>query len=155
MSTTLFKQLSTVSDRYLQDSELSSVQSFASSYSNRINAYLYLQEHRDSLILKALRKMMPSHRQTVQKHSDVCKRDMDYVLRYIALSILKDDEAGFVEELVLWMQNILFALHKEDQSTQFYMALQDVILEEMPQQDAAIVNHYLSIFIESLKVGTR
>ncbi|MEB3213494.1 MAG: hypothetical protein VKL39_19250, partial [Leptolyngbyaceae bacterium] len=88
MSTTLFKQISTIDDRYLAESELSSIQSFASNYGTRINAYRYLQAQNETLILKTLRNLTPLHRKAIQQHSDVCKRDMSYVLRYLALSIL-------------------------------------------------------------------
>lgn len=153
MNTTLVNHMVRAEGRYLADPELSPFQNFIHSYTLRVSAYNHLQEHGDSFVLQALRKLASSNRQVIQKHSDLCKRDMSYVLRYAALSMLKDDERGFVEELVLWMQNILFALHKEDQSAQFYSALRDVIKEKMPPEEADLINHYLTIFIDSLKVG--
>ncbi len=155
MNTSLAKQMVQAEGRYLADLELSKFHDFIDSYTLRVNTYNSLQEHGDAMILQALRNLMPSNRQAIQKHSDLCKRDMSYVLRYAALSILKDDEEGFVEELVLWMQNILLALHKEEQSVQFYTALRDVIGEKMAPDEAALVNQYLIVFIDALKVGQR
>ncbi|MEM7771511.1 MAG: hypothetical protein AAGA75_00130 [Cyanobacteria bacterium P01_E01_bin.6] len=155
MSNIIFKELSNAEGRYLQDSELSTVQNFVNSYTQRISTYRYLQENKDTLIIKTLRSLMPSNRQVIQQHSDICKRDMSHVLRYVALSILKDDENGFIEELILWMQNILFSLHKEEQSVAFYIAMKTVVTEQMIPGEAALVNHYLSLFIDALKVGQR
>ena len=153
MNKTIINQLLQAEGRYLVDTELSAFRDFCTSYALRSSTYNYLQEHGDALIVKALRSLMPSHRQVIQQHGDLCKRDMSCVLRQAALSILKDDEDGFVEELVLWMQNIMLALRKEEQSIEFYIALQKVINEQMAPDEAALVNHYLTVFIEALKIG--
>lgn len=152
MNHTLVKKITNADGRYLADTELHIFHEFAANYSVRRNAYEYLQQHADEIVLTTLRQMMPSHRQTIQQHGDLCKRDMSYVLRYAALSMLKDDQAGFVEELVLWMQNILFALKKEQQSLKFYQELQTVISRQMPTQEAELINRYLDLFIEALSV---
>lgn len=153
MNTSLANQMTHAEGRYLADPELTKFHDFINSYTLRISTYQYLQEHGDTLVLQALRNLTSSNRQVIQQHSDVCKRDMGYVLRYAALSMLKDDERGFVEELVLWMQNILFALHKEDQSAQFYSELRNVITAKMQPDEAALINRYLTLFIDALKAG--
>lgn len=153
MNKTIDNQVLNAEGRYLVDTELSAFHDFCTNYALRSSTYNYLQEHGDALILKALRSLMSSHRQVIQQHSDICKRDMSCVLRQAAVSILKDDEDGFVEELVLWMQNIMFALRKEEQSIEFYVTLQKIIQEQMAPNQAALVNHYLTVFIEALKVG--
>ncbi|MEL6223254.1 MAG: hypothetical protein AAFR31_11495 [Cyanobacteria bacterium J06627_8] len=153
MNTQLIRPFSQVDGRYLQDSELSSIQDFVTSYEQRTNVYRYLKDHSDTLILKTFRSLMASHRKVIQTHSEICKRDMSLVLRYIAVSILKDDENSFIESLVLWMQNILFALNKEEQSVEFYIALQRIVAQEMTTGEAALVNQYLSTFIDALRVG--
>lgn len=152
MNNSLLKNVLSAEGRYLADVELTAFREFASSYATRRSAYEYLQQHADAMVLTTLRRLMSSHRQVIQQHSDQCKRDMSYVLRYAALSMLKDDEAGFVEELVLWMQNILFALKKEQQSLKFYKELQAVIVEQMPAEEAALINRYLDLFTEALSV---
>jgi len=91
--------------------------------------------------------------QTVQQHKDKCIRDMEYVVRAIAVAILRDDEEGFRQELLLWMQNIMAALHKEQQSSRAYRMLQGVLEQEMPQENSALVNHYLNEFINALMAG--
>lgn len=152
MHNTLVKSLNNIDGRYLGDTELHIFREFVSSYEVRRSAYEYLQQHADDMVLTTLRRMMPTHRQAIQQHGDLCKRDMSYVLRYAALSMLKDDQNGFVEELVLWMQNILFALKKEQQSLKFYQELQAVISQQMPAQEAALINQYLDLFTEALSV---
>lgn len=152
MNNTLTKSLTNVDGRYLADTELHVFHEFAASYAVRRSAYEYLQQHADELVLTTLRRLTSSHRQAIQQHGDLCKRDMSYVLRYAALSMLKDDQAGFVEELVLWMQNILFALKKEQQSLAFYQELQALISQQMPAQEAQLINQYLDLFTEALAV---
>ncbi len=152
MNNNLTKNLTDVDGRYLVDTELDVFQEFASNYAIRRSAYEYLQQHADEMVLTTLRRLTSSHRQAIQQHGDLCKRDMSYVLRYAALSMLKDDQAGFVEELVLWMQNILFALKKEQQSLKFYQELQTIISEQMPTQEAQLINQYLTLFTEALAV---
>ncbi|MGB3491769.1 MAG: hypothetical protein WBA57_03500 [Elainellaceae cyanobacterium] len=152
MNSTLAKKITNADGRYLADTELHAFHDFASGYSVRRSAYEYLQQHADEIVLTTLRQLMPSHRQAIQQHGDLCKRDMSYVLRYAAISMLKDDQAGFVEELVLWMQNILFALKKEQQSLKFYQELQSVLRQQMPVQEAALINQYLDSFTEALSV---
>jgi len=153
MNTNLAEQVSQAEGRYLSDSELTAFQNFIDGHRLRLSAYKHLKEQGDSLIVDTLRSLMPSHRKVIQNSGDLCKRDMSYVLRYAAFSMLKDDENSFREELVLWMQNILSALHKQEQSVQFYSTLQTMISQQLPTNEAELINYYLTIFIDSLKTG--
>jgi hypothetical protein len=150
MNSTLEKTILSADGRYLADLELQPLEDYLQSHSLRLRAYCYLQEHSDHLILQVLRRMMPTHRQTIQEHGDKCKRDMSYVLRYAATCILRNDEALFQEYLVLWMQNIMTALKKEQQSAEAYRILKAVVGDVMPVDEAQLVTHYLDLFIDAL-----
>ncbi|MEB3357590.1 MAG: hypothetical protein VKK04_12755 [Synechococcales bacterium] len=153
MNRILNTAISTTDGQYLVDQDLKAFQKFIESYTLRRDTYLLLQEQADALVLTSLRRMMAVHRATIQEHGDKCKRDMGYVLRYAALCLLKDDEDGFVEQLVLWMQTVMAALHKEQQSAEAYRMLQTVLLETLPAANAALINHYLDVFIDALMVS--
>ncbi|HIK55729.1 MAG TPA: hypothetical protein IGS37_11280 [Synechococcales cyanobacterium M55_K2018_004] len=153
MNSTLEQSLHQADGRYFNDVELKTLEQFVQTYSIRAKTYALLCERSDDLILQALRRLAATDGTVVQQHGEKCKRDMSYVVRTLALTILKDDAAGFREQLVLWMQNIMSALHKEAQSARAYRLLQDVVREKMPAEAAQLINRYLEEFITALMVG--
>jgi len=152
MNRQLFKHIDEADGRYLTDHELKPIEHYLNSYHLRHETYALLQAQSDSLILQTLRRMTQTHRQEIQTHGDKCKRDMSYVLNFAAGALLQDDEAGFQERLVLWMQSIMRSLNKEAQSMYAYRELQKLINETMPPESAILLNHYLDIFIEALSL---
>jgi len=140
--------------RYLSDNELSPFQGFMSSYEVRLKTYNALRDRSDELILNSLRQLMRTHRQIVQTKGASCKRDMGFVLRYIALSILRDDQQGFVEDFVLWMESITKSLRKEESAIRAYQALRTIIGTSMPADMVHLIDPYLDVFIKALATGT-
>jgi len=153
MNSLLEKHIFEANGRFLADLELKPLDDYFKTYAARLQTYQFLQENSDQLILKTLRKMAKTHRHVIHEHSDKCQRDMTYVLRTAALALLKNDEDSFQEELILWMQNIMRSLHKEEQSAYAYKLLQEIIQESMPAENAILINHYLSLFIAALTAG--
>jgi hypothetical protein len=153
MNSLLEKHIFEANGRFLADLELKPLDDYFKTYAARLQTYQFLQENSNQLILKTLRKMAQTHRHVIQEHSDKCQRDMTYVLRTAALALLKNDEDSFQEELILWMQNIMRSLHKEEQSAYAYKLLQEIIQESMPAENAILINHYLSLFIAALTTG--
>ncbi len=153
MNKIIESHLSNLDGRYLGDEELQVFEDYLASHQIRLNIYTFLQEKSNDLILDVLREMTRSHRQVIQEHGEKCRRDMGYVLQFAAVSILRNDEAFFTEHLVLWMQNIMVALKKEQQSAKAYRLLQQAVERQLPSEEAELVNHYLNLFIEALMVG--
>lgn len=153
MNTLLDRYIREADGRYLTDSELGMLDTYVSTYSTRMQAYKILQEKSESFILQALQRLSQTDAQTVRQHKDKCIRDMVCVMRAIAVAVLRDDEQAFRDELLLWLQNILSALHKEQQSSRAYQLLQKVVSEEMPGESAKLVNYYLGEFIAALTSG--
>jgi hypothetical protein len=153
MNILLEKHIFEANGRYLADAELVPLDDYFKTYAARLQTYRLLQERSDQLILATLRKMAQTHRHVIQEHSDKCQRDMSYVLRTAALALLKNDEDSFQEDLILWMQNIMRSLHKEDQSAYAYKLLQETIKANMPTENAMLINHYLGLFITALTMG--
>jgi hypothetical protein len=153
MNTILAQSIREADGRYLSDSELDTLDTYVGSYSDRLKTYGLLHDRSEEFILMALKTLAQTDAQTIREHKDKCVRDMGYVLRGIAIAILRDDPRAFREEVLLWMQNIMAALHKEKQSSRAYRLLQEVVVAELPAESAALINGYLEEFITALNVG--
>lgn len=139
--------------RYFTDEELRALASYCQTYPIRLQAYSILCEQADVFVQQALRQLAKTDGSVVLEHGDKCTRDMSYVLRSVAIAILKDDNEEFRQHFILWMQNIMAALHKEAQSARAYQLLQDVIKTNMPAESAKLVNDNLDDFIRALTAG--
>lgn len=139
--------------RYLSDLELRPLAQFVTSFDSRSKTYMRLKAEGKALVLSALRRLMLTHPEAVQTHGAKCQRDMLYTLECIAKAILIDSPDGFVEEYVVWMQNITRALHKEDSAIAAYRCLQTEIVGTLPTEAAQLVNGYLDQLITALAQG--
>lgn len=154
MNTALIESIKQSDGRYLSDTELQPLAQFVASFDSRYKTYICLKHDGEALAIKALRRLMSTqHRQVVQEHSSKCQRDMTYTLECIAKAILLDDSTGFMEEYVLWMQNITRALHKESSAIDAYRSLQAEITATLPQAAAQLVNGYLDQLITAFAEG--
>jgi hypothetical protein len=154
MNKVLIESIQQSDGRYLSDAELRPLAQFVASYESRFTTYMALRAEGEALVLKTLRRLMQTqHRKTIQEHGSKCQRDMVYTLQCIAKAILLDNAAGFVEEYVLWMQNITRALHKEDSAIESYRALQQEIAAVFSPEGATLVNGYLDQLIQAFTDG--
>jgi hypothetical protein len=136
--------------RYLTSSELQPVQRYLKSFSNRVQTYNLLRDKGDKLVQLALKKFLPLHPDVMQKHGKRCVYDMNEALRYIALSILRDDEKFFKESLFFWQANILSAYRQNGNCLVAYRCLQDVVHEHLPAPAQQLINPYLDMILETL-----
>ncbi|PZV19855.1 MAG: hypothetical protein DCF21_06465 [Leptolyngbya sp.] len=154
MNTSLLESVQQSDGRYLSDSELRPLAQFVASFDSRFRTYTRLKDEGDALVIKALRQLMPTgHRAVIQEHGAKCQRDMLYTLQCIAKAILLDNPDGFIEEYVVWMQNITRALHKESSAIDAYRSLQAEITATLPQEAAQLVNGYLDKLITAFAEG--
>ncbi|MBF2028347.1 MAG: hypothetical protein IGS48_16535 [Oscillatoriales cyanobacterium C42_A2020_001] len=150
MSRTLTQDVQSAEGRYLTNDELMPLESYAQTYSNRINTYLLIEKYADQLVAMALQQLAQTDQATVQQHGDLCRRDMGDVLRLSARAFLMDDPDDF-RNFVLWMQNMVRAVKKEAQSARAYSTLQIIIQKHLPPECARSINAYLQQVIESLR----
>lgn len=151
MNNTLLESIHQSDGRYLSDAELRPLAQFVTSYETRLAAYTDLQQNSEALVLSTLRRLMQtSHRKTVQEHGPKCRRDMAYTLECVAKAVLLDDDKGFIEDYVVWMQNITRSLHKETSAIEAYRALQQDVTAALSSESAALVNKYLDLLIQAL-----
>jgi hypothetical protein len=125
MSNTLVETAHKADGRYLDDQELRAFETLVESFTTRLAIYKSLKSEGQTLVVNALRRVIQSkHRKAIQEHGPKCQRDMLYTLDCIAKACLLSNTEQFVEEYVVWMQNITRALHKEDSAVDAYRALQ-------------------------------
>jgi hypothetical protein len=136
--------------RYLSASELQPLQRYLKTFSLRIQTYNLLRERSDKLVQLAMKKFMPMNPELMQKHGKRCQYDMNEVMRYIALSVLRDDERFFKEVLFFWQANILTAYRQNQNCLNSYRCLQEVITEYLPAQASQLINPYLEIILQTL-----
>lgn len=147
MNAVLREMVKQADGRYLNDEELQPFEEYTSSFVLRFNTYNLLQEHSQQLILQTLRRLIQTHRKTVQENGDKCQRDMAYTLGCVAKAILFNDTPGYIEGYVLWMQNITRALHKQDSAVEAYRLLQTEIEATLPADSARLVNDHLDSLV--------
>ncbi|MEB3337708.1 MAG: phycobilisome protein [Leptolyngbyaceae bacterium] len=137
--------------RYLDPQELFPLEQYLQGYTTRLATYQQLRDQSDKLVLYALRKLAQAHPDLIQHHGQRCKYDMTEVLRYIALSILRDDEVFFKEQMMSWLDTILLAYKRTNHCTIAYRYLQEAINAALPPANSTLTRPYLDIVLMSLQ----
>ncbi|MBW4521049.1 MAG: phycobilisome protein [Scytolyngbya sp. HA4215-MV1] len=137
--------------RYLTFQELYPLEQYVQSYATRVETYRQISEHNDKLILLALRELAQAYPDLFQKHGARCKYDMTEVLRYAALSILRDDETFFKEQMMAWLDTILLAYHRTSQCVSAYRFLQDAINKTLPGACSNLIRPYIDLITNTLQ----
>lgn len=148
---TLEETLLQADGRYLNTQELTSLEHYVQSYTNRLETYQQLREHGEKLILESLRHVAQTHPEVIQRHGPRCKYDMSEVVRYIALSILRDDEVFFKEQMMAWLDTILLAYHRTSHCSNAYRYLQDAINATLSPACSNLVRPYVDIVTNTLQ----
>lgn len=147
----LLEELANQSEgRYLTATELQPVQRYLKSFSNRLQTYNLLRDKADKLVQQALKKFLVLEPEIMQKHGKRCQYDMAQVLRYIALSVLRDDEKFFKENLFFWQANILTAYRQNNTCLTAYRCLQEVLSESLPAPAYQLIEPYIEIILQTL-----
>jgi len=137
--------------RYLNLQGLSPLEQYIQSYHQRLETYHQLREQNGQLVLEALRKLAQTYPDLIKQHGPRCKYDMTEVLRYIALSVLRDDEIFFKEQMMSWLDTILVAYHRHNHCATAYHYLQDVLASRLPEASNTLIRPYLNVVIMSLE----
>lgn len=148
---TLEKSILDADGRYLDAQALYSLENYFQSYKPRLEAYQHLRDHSDKLIIQALRKLAQTYPELIQQHGPRCKYDMSEVLRYIALSVLRDDETFFKEQMVVWLDTILLAHKRNAHCVVAYRNLQAAVASALPASDVNLIRPLLDVVIQALE----
>ncbi|MBD2074836.1 phycobilisome protein [Phormidium sp. FACHB-592] len=147
----LEKSILEADGRYLGAQELSQLEHYARSYAVRLQTYQQLRDNSDKFILQALRKLAQSYPELIQQHGQRCKYDMTEVLRYVALSILRDDEIFFKEQIMSWLDTILLAHKRTAHCVLAYRYLQEAIATVLSNDALAMTRPYFDLITQSLE----
>ncbi|TVQ12496.1 MAG: hypothetical protein EA368_03810 [Leptolyngbya sp. DLM2.Bin27] len=154
MNNALLTSIREADGRYLTDLELRPFEQMADAFETRVSLYNYTRDHGKELVLKALRRLMQTpHRQVVQEHGQQCQRDMLYTLEYISKGILLHDEEGFMEEYLVWMQNIIRAFKRQSACVVAYRMLKEEVRTTLPGDQSNLMMLYLDKLTEVLDSG--
>lgn len=137
--------------RYLNAQELYPLEQYVKGYTARLETYHLLRDNSEKLVLQALRQLAQVHPELIQQHGKRCKYDMSEVLRYISLSVLRDDETFFREAMMSWLDTILVAHRRQSQCMTAYQYLHDVLGKALPAASFTLVRPYLDIVLLTLK----
>lgn len=137
--------------RYLNAKELDPIERYVQTYTARVAAYQQIRDQSDKLVLQALRKLAQSYPDIIQQHGQRCKYDMSEVLRYIALSILRDDEVFFKEQMMSWLDTILLAHKRTAQCALAYKYLQEAVNASLSASSSNLARPYLEMVVTLLQ----
>lgn len=154
MNNALLASVREADGRYLSDVELRPFEHMMDAFQARVNLYNHIRDHGKDLVLNTLRRLMQTpHRQVVQEHAQQCQRDMTYTLEYVAKGILLHDEDGFMEEYLVWMQNIIRAFHRQSACVVAYRLLKEEVRTSLPGDQSNLMMLYLDKLTEALESG--
>ena len=135
---------------YLDARGLQSLERYAQTYANRLEAYNNLREYSPKLVDQVLNKMAQAQPELMQKHQQRCRYDMTEVLRYTTLAILRDDEIFFREVMTSWLDTVLMAYKRHDHCAGAYRMVQEAIDQHIPAS-SSIIRPYLDVVILALQ----
>ncbi|MBE9137152.1 hypothetical protein IQ254_08035 [Nodosilinea sp. LEGE 07088] len=154
MNNALLTSVQNADGRYLTDTELRPFNDMVEAFQTRMNLYSYVRDHGKDLVLNSLRRLMQTpHRQVLQEHGQQCQRDMMFTLEYISKGILLHDEDGFMEEYLVWMQNIIRAFNRQTACVVAYRLLKEEVRNTMPGDQSNLMMIYLDKLINALDTG--
>jgi len=148
---TIEKHIIDADGSYLDAMGLAPIETYLQSYRNRVKAYEHLHEASSKIVLQSLQKMAQAHPDVIKRHGKRCQYDMTETLRYIALSILRDDEEFFVEQMMSWLDTILLAYRRTNHCATAYRYMQEVINEMLPSSESDLVRPYMDSVISTLQ----
>ncbi|UBF24193.1 phycobilisome protein [Kovacikia minuta CCNUW1] len=147
----LEKSILDADGRYLNAQELYPLEAYVQSYATRLHTYQQLRDNSDKLVIQALRKLAQTYPELIQQHGQRCKYDMTELLRYVALSVLRNDEIFFKEQMLVWLDTILLAHKRNAHCVVAYRNLQEAIAATLPGPDASLIRPYIEIVIQTLQ----
>ena len=154
MNNALLTSIREADGRYLSDIELRPFDEMMDAFQARMSLYNYVRDHGQDLVLTTLRRFMQTpHRQVVQEHGQRCQRDMTFTLEYVSKGILLHDEDGFMEEYLVWMQNIIRSFKRQSACVAAYRLLKEEVRNTLPSDQSNLMVIYLDKLIEALDSG--
>ena len=134
--------------RYLNASEMQTFEKYVSTYQGRLNAYQILHTNSNQLVLGALKKLAKKYPDLIRSKGKRCHYDMTTTLRYMALSVLRDDELFFQDSVVIWLDTVLVAHQRHHQCAEAYTYLFEEISQQLPGSALNFVRPYTDSIVQ-------
>lgn len=148
---TLEDKVLAIDGAYLDSQGLRPFEQFVQSYATRLETYQNLRDKGATLVIQALRRLAQEYPEILQKHGQRCQYDMSEVLRYLALSILRDDETFFKEQMIDWLDTILMAHKRHTHCATAYRYLLETVNANLPPTNSSLIRPYLDLVVMKLQ----
>ena len=134
--------------RYLSALEMQPFETYINTYQDRLKIYHLLQAHSNKWVMNVLKKMANKYPTLIRGKGKRCHYDMTATLRYMALSILRDDERFFQDSVVIWLDTVLVAHQKHRQCADAYTNLVEEISEHLQGTELNFIRPYINRIIQ-------
>ena len=148
---TLEDKVLAIDGAYLDNQGLRPFEQFVQSYATRLETYQNLRDKGATLVVQALRRLAQESPEILQKHGQRCQYDMSEVRRYRSLSILRDDETFFKEQMIDWLDTILMAHKRHTHCATAYRYLLEAINANLPPTNSSLIRPYLDLVVMKLQ----
>jgi hypothetical protein len=145
------EKISALECAYLQDSDLFSLDQYVSGFADRLKTYELLRDNAEKIANGALELLARDYPALMNKRGDRCKYDISEVLRYMATSILRNDEQYFRDQMVDWLNTILASYQVTTECASAYSHLYEVISQVLPAKCAAMAKPYTDMLVLTLR----
>jgi hypothetical protein len=140
----------TIEKSYLNNGDLSQLERYVGTFNTRVTTYKLLRDSANEFLDKSLEQIAKEYPAIYQKHADRCRYDMTQILRYMALSILRNDELFFRDQMIDWFTNILTSYSVAGNCSTIYRNLQKLIDKKFPAESATLVKPYIDMIVAML-----
>jgi hypothetical protein len=135
---------------YLKDGDLNKLESYAREFADRLRAYELVRDNADQIVDNALQLMLKDYPERAN-NQEKCKYDMTIVLRYMALSMLREDEQFFRDKMIDWLGTVITAGTVRAECAAGYPKLYEAISQQLPAPCAAMFKPYIDISLATFK----
>ena len=124
--------------RYAIDAELDFLDNYCDSLELRMSAYQKIADSQKQIIdrIKVVRQEKKGNQEDLPA---ICRKDLMFLIRYSASALLFDDLERLRTGMLLWHQTISRSFHYEDDSTEIYDFLVQVIPEFVSEEELELV----------------
>ncbi|WP_088891899.1 phycobilisome protein [Leptolyngbya ohadii] len=143
-----------VEGRYATDAELQFIADYVGSFAQRLQTYQKLQDTETAIVQQTYAKVRTIDSRLFMYGSEDAtqkwKRDTLRTLRYTAAAVLLNDSETLQERFLLWFQTIMRAFSVQRSCEVTYQAMQDVVRQQFPVQQANLICPILELNRRSL-----
>lgn len=135
--------------RYAKDAELQFIETYFSSWSNRLFAYEQLRESTPDLVEMVYERLLKQNQQFFQRgeqdYTTKWRTDTLRVMRFASMAMLYDDDELYKEKFLYWFQTLMMAFASQESCNQTYALMQEVVREKLPTPVSILFCPFLEV----------